>query len=539
MNTYPTSKCVTSEGPLASQFRLDGLVIGEPHQKPFLTTRFGRIVERASYLHIFLLALATLSASTVYFFFDHEAFASSTKAHDLGKPFDLAMDALYFSVVTFTSLGYGDYAPSGLGRFVTSCVALLGLTLTALFVGKVASERQFSLLLLLQTSDAQRRLISFCDDLLAARRALESAENDVAGDGLNKSTKEMANLLNSITKYVMFQSHQAQLATFGNGSALKALYEHLEAAQLVCMRVFRSPQASVVVSKRCVKVVVQVAEIVTLLVMFQNGERRPSMRPTGFADARTATLSVARNVGKLREWATTHISAWLLDQALNRLPTTPLAAWDSLQHIALAKNLGISRTLAKKCIATLIEAKRLPRKPNFEIDTSRTTMVSGRLRHHCNALNKGLLHMDQAILEGRSLLTSLEKCLDAVSQTRELFSVSMTRAAWRMEDPALLVILLSQCNRMFRAALAVRDSTVYTEREKASADELSLHVAELTHIGFCTRFGVEPEVWMCAPLRPFLKKYHGIGAIHVTLVRVSRPHYRRLLRRRLLAKVTA
>jgi len=536
MDKHTTPECIQSVEPLASQFRLDGLVIGQPHQKPFLTTRFGRLVERASYLYIFLLALATLFSSTVYFFCHHQEFTSSLKEHDLGKPYDLAMDALYFSVVTFTSLGYGDYAPNGLGRFVASCVTLLGLTLTALFVGKVASERQFSLLLLLQTSDAQRRLIGFCDDLVVAGSTIELAKTDVAGDGLDRSLREMANLLDSITKYVLFQSHQAQLATFGNGSALKALYEHLEAAQLACMQVFRSPQANLVVGKRCVKVVVQAAEIVTLLVMFQNRQRRPSRRPTGPADTVTATLPVAKNVEKLCDWATTHITDWLLDQALNRLPTTPLDAWGSLQHVTLAKDLGISDTLARKCIGTLIAGGQLPRKPKHEINTSRTT-VSGRIRRHCNALNNGLLHMDRAMLKGSPLLASLEKCLVAVTQSRKFLIVSRTHAAWRLEDPATLTMFLSQCNRMLHTALSVRDSAVYTEREKTRADELSLYVAELSHIGFCTKFGVEPELWICAPLRPLLSKYRGIDAIHVTLVRVSQPHYRRLMRRRYLSKV--
>lgn len=45
------------------------------------------------------------------------------------------LDSLYFSVITFTTLGYGDFlAVSGLGRFVAGVEALSGAFLVALFV---------------------------------------------------------------------------------------------------------------------------------------------------------------------------------------------------------------------------------------------------------------------------------------------------------------------------------------------------------------------------------------------------------------------
>lgn len=43
---------------------------------------------------------------------------------------------LYYSVVTFTTLGYGDFSPTeGVSRFVSASQALLGLLLTSLFLG--------------------------------------------------------------------------------------------------------------------------------------------------------------------------------------------------------------------------------------------------------------------------------------------------------------------------------------------------------------------------------------------------------------------
>ncbi|WP_284450839.1 potassium channel family protein [Methylophaga thalassica] len=44
-------------------------------------------------------------------------------------------DSLYYSVVTFSTLGYGDFSPcTGLGKLIASCQSLSGLLLTSLFL---------------------------------------------------------------------------------------------------------------------------------------------------------------------------------------------------------------------------------------------------------------------------------------------------------------------------------------------------------------------------------------------------------------------
>jgi hypothetical protein len=48
-----------------------------------------------------------------------------------GRPVELPMDLLYFSIVTYTSLGFGDVVPSGHLRVVAGVEALNGLLLIA------------------------------------------------------------------------------------------------------------------------------------------------------------------------------------------------------------------------------------------------------------------------------------------------------------------------------------------------------------------------------------------------------------------------
>lgn len=52
------------------------------------------------------------------------------------------LTALYFSIVTWTTLGYGDVTPAGFGRVVVSIEVLTGYILSALLIAAVVTEFQ-------------------------------------------------------------------------------------------------------------------------------------------------------------------------------------------------------------------------------------------------------------------------------------------------------------------------------------------------------------------------------------------------------------
>lgn len=51
-------------------------------------------------------------------------------------------NSIYFSVITATTVGYGDMIPSGFSKFFAALEAVLGFALFALFISKIVSENQ-------------------------------------------------------------------------------------------------------------------------------------------------------------------------------------------------------------------------------------------------------------------------------------------------------------------------------------------------------------------------------------------------------------
>ncbi len=61
---------------------------------------------------------------------------------ELGSTGMQAGDSVYFSMVTATTVGYGDLTPLGVSRGIAAAEALIGFGLFAIFISKMVSEKQ-------------------------------------------------------------------------------------------------------------------------------------------------------------------------------------------------------------------------------------------------------------------------------------------------------------------------------------------------------------------------------------------------------------
>lgn len=350
------------------------MILADPHQKGPLTTPVGRLIERASYLDLALAGAFTILLSTAYF-------SIAPGNHALGERSKGVLDAAYFSVVTFTSLGYGDLSPQGFGRVIAIIVVLVGLALIALLVGKFASERQHSLLLLLHTSDCQRRLNEFTNELASLTERLAIATRSANVADTQTAAKALSDRVEVVGNYLVFNANQARLIEFGNESSLLALYDQLSKIQRFCLGVHKAEASDLLVSRRTRSISRRCLGLVCLMRTFHDhAEQKTSYLGALFKLAarigRMAQPTVPSSLSKrivrihdamaiedkvLESWSHGARTPIVVEEVWLRSPVGEPSTWPKGVHKVIAKSLSISNRLAQACIDELLKSGRLPK----------------------------------------------------------------------------------------------------------------------------------------------------------------------------------
>jgi hypothetical protein len=80
----------------------------------------------------------------VVFLFAGAYYANNAGFNYLGKETKLSFeDSLYFSTISFTTVGYGDISPTGSNRLVASIQSVLGMILNIGFIGYILASKRF------------------------------------------------------------------------------------------------------------------------------------------------------------------------------------------------------------------------------------------------------------------------------------------------------------------------------------------------------------------------------------------------------------
>ncbi len=126
-------------------------------------------------------------------------------------------DCLYFSVVTFTSLGYGDISPVHYGRLLACLEVVTGLSFMGLVVAKLSSSRQSYYLGQLYARDAQERLEAYVAEIRSVRETYKTIrEMQRIGKKLESSLMsyhEAQRLLLRLRAYLSFEIPNGDLLT--------------------------------------------------------------------------------------------------------------------------------------------------------------------------------------------------------------------------------------------------------------------------------------------------------------------------------------
>ena len=121
------------------------------------------LIEEVS-LRVYLLAFAVVVLGCGWLYSFLTAHGHGVNNSPLGF-----LDGVFFSVVTVTSLGYGDLYPVGFSRVIAGAEVLFGLAFMGIMIAKVTSRRLTYHVRRLFVSDAQQRLDDFAERFATMR----------------------------------------------------------------------------------------------------------------------------------------------------------------------------------------------------------------------------------------------------------------------------------------------------------------------------------------------------------------------------------
>lgn len=388
--------------------------MSEPHGKGVLTSRGGRIMERASYIDLFFATGCVLLLGSFYYLWIPMGHGLASNGKAISPDF---IEALYFCIVTFTTLGYGDLSPIGTGRLVATLIVMSGLALAALLIGKFASERQQSTLLLLYTSDAQRRLESFTDQIEGQRTQLEYwVSGSRNGVRLHDTLQSLENLIEATFSYVIFNANQARLVEFGNASALKSLYRELADVQATCASIHKCAIYDVAASDCALDLALRLSGLMNVMrrfhrkmpgsyasmaigkirnallhsclrclarmyalgkhrrtlegsrkLMFKKKIRKMILNLESFVAEVDAGVhvEVCRKMNlvasDLNYWVQRTVTPAMLSKVLKLVPPGQPMGWPKDLNAQIGEKLQITNALARRCIKILRQQNRLPK----------------------------------------------------------------------------------------------------------------------------------------------------------------------------------
>lgn len=295
-------------------------------------------------------AVATLLSATLLFWLSTsgEGIAATFTNGD-GTPVAAPsfLDCLYFSVVSISSLGYGDFRPVGYGRVVAAVEVIFGLILIALIVSKLASDRTSTYVRLLYSSDSERRLKEFKSDIQARLVGLKAAQHDHNHEAKLAEINSFGLIAVNLAKYYQYQ---VKVGGLGEDWARKNSLRIVRAISLATEELSRAGKAELA----------SASEHQSIRTAFRHIQRAiREITSSHFSeDFSSAKTHIQRTIESYEHCLAagrtkpvdSEVTPHVLQQVSKVLPTKP---WPRHVHKNVAEKLRISNRLAHKAITVL------------------------------------------------------------------------------------------------------------------------------------------------------------------------------------------
>ena len=277
------------------------------------------------------------------------------------------VDCLYFSVITISTVGYGDYNPIGFGRLLTVFEIAFGLFSLAFVIAKLSSYRQSQLLALMFSTQQRDRLESYCIDITEQTELLRSTYAARDPNGIKESFVVLKNTLGGVFRYISLLSKTDSVDSLYENTKLLGLLKVL--ANLagvnggISIISIEDEQHKKAIQTICD----YLKNIASLLMQDSESDARTKKSASRLYSMVLKQLDQL-DVDTMKKWKGTEKMLLsdnvFLDAVLEALPPEP---YPSGMHVEVANKIGVSRTLANRAIGRLKELgkihfdKRLPK----------------------------------------------------------------------------------------------------------------------------------------------------------------------------------
>jgi len=186
-----------------------------------------------SYRRLFTLWVGVVFAFALgYYLLSYTSGHAPSNFEDMGIV-SRFLQALYFSIVTATSTGYGDIVPMGLSRLLASVEAVLGLGIFAMFTARIMTVRQQEIDDIIYKDIRQTTIRNMREDFHIVRKDFKKLIGYVkSGEGVNErgwerltvTYRQMSRLVRKLT---LIYNEDGELDSLDESVVLQGLYRTL------------------------------------------------------------------------------------------------------------------------------------------------------------------------------------------------------------------------------------------------------------------------------------------------------------------------